>query len=331
MTAIDPGSFNHRQAKLSTGRTYHFVDELPSNYEHGRTPVLLCVHGFPDLWYGWRNQIKPWRDAGYRVIVPDMLGYGGTDKPHDSAEYTTKKLCNDLAALLDLLDVRKAVLIGHDWGAYVVGRFALWHPQRLLALVIISVPYMPRPPAYVSLDEMIKRFPNWAYQGYLNSPQSTGFIEARLPRFVQLLFSRRGGGELFRNFEGTLAREDKKYEVWLSDEEQRYYVQEFSKGMRGPTNYYRTTKLRFDEEQAANLPISLPADLSVLLLWGTKDRSTHPQAVAASSKFVPRLQDVALEGGGHWLMLEKPEIVTAKVLEWLDAQGIKGKRKGAKL
>ncbi|KAL1721742.1 Alpha/Beta hydrolase protein [Schizophyllum commune] len=292
MTAIDPGSFNHRQAKLSTGRTYHFVDELPSNYEHGRTPVLLCIHGFPDLWYGWHNQIKPWRDAGYRVVVPDMLGYGGTDKPHDPAEYTTKKLCNDLAALLDLLDVRKAVLIGHDWGAYVVGRFALWHPQRLLALVIISVPYMPRPPAYVSLDEMIKRFPNWAYQGYLNSPQSTGFIEAR---------------------------------------EQRYYVQEFSKGMHGPTNYYRTTKLRFDEEQAANLPTSLPADLSVLLLWGTNDRSTPPQAVAASSKFVPRLQDVALEGGGHWLMLEKPEIVTAKVLEWLDAQGIKGKRKGAKL
>ena len=120
--------------------------------------------------------------------------------------------------------------------------------------------------------------------------------------------------------------------------------------MRGPTNYYRTTKLRFDEEQgayicflpcsvfitfpsatAANLPISLPADLSVLLLWGTKDRSAPPQAVAASSKFVPRLQDVAMEGGGHWLMLEKPEIVTVKVLEWLDAQGIKGKRRGAKL
>ena len=86
--------------------------------------------------YGWRNQIEPWRDAGYRVVVPDMLGYGGTDKPHDPAEYTTKKLCNDIAALLDLLDVRKAVLIGHDWGAYVVGRFALWHPQRLLALVM---------------------------------------------------------------------------------------------------------------------------------------------------------------------------------------------------
>ena len=101
--------------------------------------------------YGWRNQIEPWRDAGYRVVVPDMLGYGGTDKPHDPAEYTTKKLCNDLAALLDLLDVRKAVLIGHDWGAYVVGRFALWHPQRLLALVM----WVP-----VSLSANIKMFTN---------------------------------------------------------------------------------------------------------------------------------------------------------------------------
>ncbi|KAL1739507.1 Alpha/Beta hydrolase protein [Schizophyllum fasciatum] len=286
MAADDPKTFNHRQVSLSTGRTYHFVDELPYNYEHGRTPVLLCVHGFPDLWYGWRKQIKPWKEAGYRVVVPDMLGYGGTDKPLDPSEYTTKRLSNDLAALLDLLDVRKAVLIGHDWGAYVVGRFALWHPQRLLALVIISVPYMPRPPTYVPLEDMIKRFPNWAYQGYLANPQSTAFIEAR---------------------------------------EQRYYVEEFKKGMHGPTNYYRTTQLRFEEEQAANLPINLPADLSVLLLWGTRDRSTPPQAVAASSKFVPRLQDVALENCGHWLMLEAPEIVTARVLDWLQAQGLRAR------
>lgn len=292
-------------------------------YEHGRTPTLLCVHGFPDLWYGWRNQISPWCQAGYRVVVPDMLGYGETDRPQDPAEYTMRKLCDDLAALLDLLDVRKAVLIGHDWGAYTVGRFALWHPHRLLALVTLSIPYVPRSPTYVPLHEIIKRYPNWAYQGYLASPQSTAFIEARLGQFVRLLFSRRGGGSLFRDFEGTLGREDKEYDVWLSDEEQQYYVQEFRKGMHGPTNYYRTTRLRFDEEETARLPYKLPDDLSVLLLWGTKDRSTPPQAVAASRKFVPRLQDVALEGCGHWLMIEAPDIVTTRVLEWLQYQCLK--------
>lgn len=64
-----------------------------------------------------------------------MLGYGRTDKPKNAAEYSTKNLCADLAALLDLIHVRKAVVIGHDWGAATVWRFALYYPERLHALV----------------------------------------------------------------------------------------------------------------------------------------------------------------------------------------------------
>jgi pimeloyl-ACP methyl ester carboxylesterase len=92
--------------------------------------------------------------AGYRVVVPDMLGYGGTDKPLALEEYSTKRLCADLAALLDTIGVSRAVslsrslqdsvssflttqiVIGHDWGSYIAGRFALWHPDRLLALAL---------------------------------------------------------------------------------------------------------------------------------------------------------------------------------------------------
>lgn len=86
-------------------------------------------------------------------MVPDMLGYGGTDKPWSADEYTTKKLSGDLAAILDLIGIKQAVrfwttgrhamlmtfvqvLVGHDWGSYVVGRFALWYPNRLFALVM---------------------------------------------------------------------------------------------------------------------------------------------------------------------------------------------------
>lgn len=69
-------------------------------------------------------------------MVPDMLGYGTTDMPLDSDEYSTKKLSDDLAALLDVLGIQKAVIIGHDWGAFTVSRFALWHRDRLLALIM---------------------------------------------------------------------------------------------------------------------------------------------------------------------------------------------------
>jgi hypothetical protein len=114
MNPHDPASFNHRTELLSTGRTYHFVDQLPSNYDSKNTPTLLCIHGFPDLWFGWRYQIGPWHRAGNRVVVPDMLGYGSTDMPLDSKEYSTKRLTDDLAALLDLLSIQKAVREDRD-------------------------------------------------------------------------------------------------------------------------------------------------------------------------------------------------------------------------
>lgn len=141
-------------ARLSTGRTYRYVDQKPRHTDkHGTT--LLCLHGFPDLSYGWRHQIRPWAAQGYRVIAPDMLGYGKTDMPLEASAYSTKRLCDDLAALLDHLGVQKAVstiltvfssnilssaqvVIGHDWGSFIAGRFALWYPQRLLALALYA-------------------------------------------------------------------------------------------------------------------------------------------------------------------------------------------------
>jgi soluble epoxide hydrolase/lipid-phosphate phosphatase len=123
----NPASFNHRLERLSTGRTYHFVDQLPPNYQPLTTPTLLCVHGFPDLWYfflcclctpspyriyryGWRYQIGPW-STKFRVVVPDMLGYGSTDKPQAPSEYSTRLLSNDLVAILDLIGVHEAVCV----------------------------------------------------------------------------------------------------------------------------------------------------------------------------------------------------------------------------
>ena len=125
MDPKDPASFNHRTERLSTGRTYHFVDHKPDDHASSSPPTILCVHGFPDIWcvrfqffsdtyiplsrFGWRYQIGPWVRAGYRVVAPDMLGYGGTDKPQDAEEYSTRRLSADLAALLDVVGVHRAV------------------------------------------------------------------------------------------------------------------------------------------------------------------------------------------------------------------------------
>ncbi|CAE6454841.1 unnamed protein product [Rhizoctonia solani] len=133
--AINPKDFNHRYEKLSTGHNYHFIDQYPQGDHRLNVPTLLLVHGFPDCWYGWRHQIKAWAIQGWRVVVPDKLGYGGTDQPKDIRGYTTKSLCADLAALLDLIGVQRVILVGHDWGAETVWRFCLWYPERVRAVI----------------------------------------------------------------------------------------------------------------------------------------------------------------------------------------------------
>ncbi|KAJ3520811.1 hypothetical protein NMY22_g12581 [Coprinellus aureogranulatus] len=322
-----PESFNHRRELLSTGRTYHFIDQLPENYDPKRHPTLLCIHGFPDSWYGWRYQIGPWVRRGCRVVAPDMLGYGDTSKPTDPEEYTTRKLCADLAALLDILGVRRAVVIGHDWGSYTAGRFALWQPNRLLALVMISVPYTPPSKDYISLPEVVKRAPNYGYQLYINDPRSSEEIDAHLPTFVDIMYKALGKVPNFNlNFtrEGALRKilhdpaTPKDLPSVLNEQERAFYIQELGKGMHGPLNYYRTTLHRFEEEKAAGLTPQFPSNLPYLFIWGTKDPTVVAPVIAKAQKFIPRYQDIAIEGRGHWLMVEAKEEVTEHIGNWLD-------------
>ncbi|KXN92348.1 Bifunctional epoxide hydrolase 2 [Leucoagaricus sp. SymC.cos] len=318
MDPARPESFNHRVEKLSTGRNYHFVDQLPNGYNQKLNATILCIHGFPDFWYGWRHQIGPWVHEGYRVVVPDMLGYGTTDKPQAVEEYTTKKLCADLVALLDLIGIRKAVVIGHDWGSHTAGRFALWYPDRLVALAMLSVAYTPPSPVYLSIKEVATKAPNLGYQVYFASQRSTTDIEAnvyeKLKRFLGVIF-RPPSSPVGLTKEGSLSQ------MLNSLSEFNFYVDVMSKGMNGPLNYYRTSKQRHDEELAARLPSKLRSDLPVLFMWGTKDATVTPATIRKASNFVPRLQDIALEDRGHWIMVEAKEEVTSRVSEWLRGLG----------
>jgi len=114
----------------------------------------------------------------------------------------------------------------------------------------------------------------------------------------------------------------------LSDEELQYYLRQFKENMLGPLSYYRTTKIRYEEEKAAQLPSAFRPDLPVLCLWGTADLTSIPVAIRRAHKFVPQLQDIALEGKGHWLMVEAQEFVTEKVPQWLNSLMSNPSRRG---
>lgn len=108
--------------------------------------TILFLHGFPELWYSWRHQLLSLSSAGYRAVAPDLRGYGDTDAPPSAASYTAFHVVGDLVALLDLLAVEQVFLVGHDWGALIAWNFSLLRPDRIKALVNLSVPYMPRNP-----------------------------------------------------------------------------------------------------------------------------------------------------------------------------------------
>ncbi|KAF5358998.1 hypothetical protein D9758_004882 [Tetrapyrgos nigripes] len=327
---MDPSSFHHRKSKLSTGRTYHFVDQLPKKYNPRRNPTILCIHGFPDCWYGYRYQIRPWTHKGFRVVVPDMLGYGDTDRPEHPSEYSTKKLCADLAALLDHLGVQRAIVIGHDWGAFTAGRFALWHPDRLLALAILSVPYTPPTVEYMSIQRVAKIAPNLAYQAYFDSERSSQDIDSNLTPFLRLIFRKSNGADI--NINDVIKGPENLAKLKVSDtdlilkpKDFKYYHKVLSKGMKQPLNYYRTSLYRFEEEKAASLPSHLREDLPVLFIWGTKDTTCTASVISKSHKFVSRLQVVALEDFGHWILIEDKarDQVTKTTLEWLEGLMVK--------
>ena len=110
-------------------------------------PVVVLAHGFPELAHSWRHQIPALAAAGYHVLAPDQRGYGGSSRPAAIEDYHIVNLTGDIAGLLDDVGAERAVIVGHDWGSPVATNFPLLYPDRVHAVVAMSVPPMPRAPA----------------------------------------------------------------------------------------------------------------------------------------------------------------------------------------
>lgn len=107
--------------------------------ESGRGPAVVLLHGFPDSWHLWRHQIEALAAAGFRVIAPDLRGFGQSDKPTEVHEYGMIHLVGDVTGIMDALDVETAVLVGHDWGSALAWMVATFAPARVERLVAVSV------------------------------------------------------------------------------------------------------------------------------------------------------------------------------------------------
>jgi pimeloyl-ACP methyl ester carboxylesterase len=293
-------------------------------------PVIF-VHGFPELWRSWRNQLVAVAEAGYRGIAPDMRGYGRTTAPKDVEAYNVHELTNDLAGLVDDLGVDSAAFVGHDWGAWAMWFMSMLHADRVHSLVNISVPFTPRSPA-PPVQFMKQLFgDNFFYIVYF---QDVGPPEAELSKDVRttvlkFAWSVSGGAAADfgdRNF-GQVKYDDGVGFLdqmsmppgplpWFSDEDLEYFVGEFSRtGYFGPVSWYRNIDRNW--ETTPELDGKAPQQ-PVLFIAGTNDVVIRMSPPDGMRETIPYLRGIELvEGPGHWIHMEKPEEVNSRVLKFL--------------
>lgn len=199
-----------------TQRRYHYLDHRPPVGVPERATLLL-LHGFPDFSYGWRNVIAPLKLAGFRLIIPDLLGYGLSSAPPTSAastppgteprlaEYGGRAISIDLNGLLDHAQAAKGseygaehltsdgrkgrvVVLCHDWGSWLGWRFAQWFPDRVMGVCGLCVPFQSPTSKVIPIDMVLNSVPSFGYQKFFSEEKSTKIIEQHLDRFLAIIY-----------------------------------------------------------------------------------------------------------------------------------------------
>ncbi len=294
-------------------------------------PMVLLAHGWPESWYSWRHQISAIANAGYRVVVPEMRGYGKTDAPANIADYDIVQLAGDMVGVLDALGEEKATIIGHDWGSIVAANTVLLHPGRFSSLVLMSVPYGGRSPVN-PYEAMKKRFgDNFFYILYHN--EAGGVAEKEYDSDPRGLLSRLylspdspreqpSVTDPLRAAGGWIPRlgAAKVLPHWLTKQDLDYYVTQFeTSGFRGGINYYRNFGRNWEiTEHLRGVKIEIPT----LFIAGSKDvvigGAKKPALTAMMSTAISDLRDVVIVPDiGHWIQQEDPQATNKAILTFL--------------
>jgi pimeloyl-ACP methyl ester carboxylesterase len=324
MSDATPGAWRHGFADAA-GLRMHYV-------EQGSGPVVLLLHGFPESWYSWRHQLGALAAAGYRAIAPDQRGYGQSDAPAAIEAYSQLRLVGDAVGLLDALEVERAIVVGHDWGGPVAWNSALLRPDRLRAVIGVSVPYFEGLPGRPT--ETLAAFSRDVFN-YVLYFQAVGPAEreleadprASLRRIFHALSGdlppeRRPWGRLPRNSKlMDQMPEPPRPPAWLSEADLDFFAGEFARRGFGPGLHWSRNLDRNAEDMRAfrGRTLEVPAGF----IQGEFD---FPGADAAAlermARTLPRWRGHEIvAGAGHWVQQEKPAAFNAALLSLLAKLG----------
>lgn len=296
----------------------------------GKGPLVLFVHGFPELRQSWDDLAQAVADAGYTTCAIDVRGYGDSGKPPEIVDYRMEAIVGDLVAVSEALSPgRPAILVGHDWGAAIVWNAAMARPDVFRAVCALSIPWGGRGkrPYNETFRQRFTDKDRFFYQAYFQEPgRAEAELDADPERFL-LAFYHSLSGEAAEGDWPT----DKKADATLLEGVRygstppsflhpgyfEHAVQSFQRtGFRGALNRYRNHVTDFGWAGQFDHVIRQPA----LFVGGTHDlafRLGSSEPIALMQANVPNLSWTMLEGCGHWLQAERREDIEKILIDWL--------------
>lgn len=320
----------------ANGINIHYV-------EAGEGPLVVFCHGWPESWYSWRHQLPAVAEAGYRAVALSMRGYGHTGAPQDVDAYSIMHLIGDVVGAVNGLGESSAVVVGHDWGAPVAWYSALTRPDMFRAVACLSVPLTPaigELPEGMTLDDLMRMEAGAERDYYRLFFQEPGVGEADLEADIErsmlgVLYTISGdavaNGDLSEGWDGHFPLGESMTDQfivpetlppWLSRGDLDFYVAEMTRtGFRGGLNWYRNiSRLPGLLAPWVGSSIRQPS----FYMGGSTDMiaGNTPDAIEGMKTALDDLRHLDIvEGAGHWLQQERPELVNTALISFLDGLG----------
>jgi pimeloyl-ACP methyl ester carboxylesterase len=250
----------------------------------GKGPLLVLLHGFPDYWYTWRDQM-PALAKHFQVVAIDLRGYNKSDQPRGVENYALEKLVDDVKAVLKHFKQDRAVVVGHDWGGLIAWTFAMKYPEKTDRLIILNLPH-----------------PRGMQRELANNP-----LQQKASQYA-------------RNFQSDLAASLVTPELlvfWVKEPEAKVKYLEALKrsSIEGMLNYYKANYPREPYKEERTFP---PVKCPVLMIYGLKDPYLLPGALNDTWQWLEKdFTLVTIPDAGHFVHRDKPELVTRKMVRWL--------------
>ncbi|KAK3652917.1 hypothetical protein LTR56_004865 [Elasticomyces elasticus] len=326
---------NFQRKELVTGRSIKYAYYVSTSQESPTSfPALLFLHGFPDSAHLWAGVMRHLGDLPNKIIIPDCLGYGGTDKPTDTNRYAYRHQAEDIADILSNENVNNTIIIGHDWGSALAQRTYLHKSHLFSGMVLINIGYMVPSSepfdlaAFNSYTEQTIGYPQFSYWDFFVAVDAVDVVENNLERMWQVLhgdvedwmIKMFCAPDAMRNFlhgsEQVPLKEYARQPEW-----QDRFMQQFARpgGFASALQSYKAVAQNIQHESDATIPKEdLKINVPLLFICCTDDAVCTRELMddAKQQGLVPHLTEVTIKSA-HWSPMEKPDLIARHIKTFL--------------